>query len=156
MKTNLIVAPAYSYLQHFLIHIPAPFDQKGKPIYKTRIEIKIIDIDGIAIVVKKYKCPHMINQIAYGYFIKSKAQRALLYVQKLLSLAIITPAPLAFIEQTHQGLLKESYFISLFCRYPHLMRELWDYYRPDKSALIRAFAAFTAFIHNQQVYPIDY
>jgi serine/threonine protein kinase len=156
MKTNLVTAPAYSYLQNFLVNIPATFDQKGETIYKARNEIKIIDIDGIAVVVKKYRRPHIINQIAYGYFRKSKAQRAFLYAQKLLSLSINTPAPLAFIEKTHHGLLKESYFISRFCHYPHLMRELWDYTEADKSALIQAFAAFTASIHNQQVFPIDY
>ncbi len=156
MKTNLVVAPAYSYLQYFLINISATFDQEGKTIYKARNEIKVMDIDGITIVVKKYKRPHIINQIAYGYFRKSKAQRAFLYAQKLLSLAITTPAPLAFIEEKRYGLLKESYFISQFCHYPHLMRELWDYKASDKSALIRAFAAFTASIHNEQVYPIDY
>jgi len=156
MKTNLVVAPAYLPFQHFLANIPATFDQKGKTIYKARNELKIIDINGIAVVVKKYKRPHIINQIAYGYFRKSKAQRSFLYAQKLLSLAITTPAPLAFIEKTQHGLLKESYFISRFCHYPHLMRELWDYTETDKSALIGAFATFTASIHNQQVYPIDY
>jgi hypothetical protein len=156
MNTNLVIAPAYSNLRSFLANIPSTFDHEGTTIYKARNELKKIELNGITIVIKKYKRPHIINQLVYGFLRKSKAKRAFLYAQKLLSLSIITPAPIAFIEETQHGLLKESYFISLFCPFPHLLRELWDYTETDKTLLIHAFASFTATIHNQQVYPIDY
>jgi hypothetical protein len=156
MNINLVIAPAYSNLRSFLASIPSTFDQEGTTIYKARNELKIIELNGISMVIKKYKQPHIINQLVYGSLRNSKAKRAFFYAQKLLSLSIVTPAPIAFIEETQHGLLKESYFISLFCSYPHLLRELWNYAGTDKTPLIHAFASFTATIHNQQVYPIDY
>lgn len=156
MKTKFTIAPTYKHFHQFLSTIPSTFEQKGATIYKARNEIKRIELDGLSMVVKKYKRPHIVNQLVYGSLRKSKAKRAFLYAQKLLSLAITTPAPIAFIEETNHCLLRESYFISRFCHYPHLLRELWNYDQPDKNALIDAFAAFTASIHNQEVYPIDY
>jgi hypothetical protein len=150
------ISSDFQHLSTFLHNLPEAYDAAGTTIYKARNEIKKINIDGRNFVIKKYKQPHIINQIAYGFFRQSKAERAYEYAERLLSLNIPTPKPVAYIELRHMGLLFESYFISEFSPYPHLIRELWNYNGPDTDKLTQAFASFTADVHNKNVYPVDY
>jgi len=156
MTTKIIVSSTYPSLHAFLKTIPTIFAAQGETIYKARNEIKLLNINGLFIVVKRYKKPHFINQIAYGFLRKSKAHRAFEYAQLLIKQNINTPSPIAYIEQRTFGLLTDSYFISTFCTYTHLMRELWDYSAPDKHELIQSFAAFTVQLHSKKIYPVDY
>lgn len=156
MTTRLIVSPKFTSLHSFLETIPTIFVTHGETIYKARNEIKLIEHNGQLMVVKSYKKPHLINQIAYGMLRKSKAHRAFEYAQRLLQQYITTPIPIAYIEQRTFGLLTNSFFISTFCTYPHLLRELWNYTSSDKHELIHSFASFTAQLHAQNIYPVDY
>ncbi|MGC9150269.1 MAG: lipopolysaccharide kinase InaA family protein [Microbacter sp.] len=156
MTTKIIVSPTHQSLHAFLTNIPNTFPVQGKTIYKARNEIKLMKINGELLVVKSYKQPHFINRIAYGLLRKSKAHRAFEYAQRLIDKQINTPFPIAYIEQRTMGLLTNSYFISAFCPYTHLLRELWDYASPDKHELIQSFAIFTTYLHSRNIYPVDY
>ena len=60
--------------------------------------IKIISIDAIDLNIKAFKIPNLINQFAYRFIRKSKAQRSFEYANKLIDLQVGTPKPIAYFE----------------------------------------------------------
>lgn len=156
MKTVITISPDYQHISSFINTISQNFQSQGTTIYKARNEIKNFDIDNQTFTVKKYKRPHIINQIAYGTFRQSKAQRAYSYAFLLLNKGINTPVPVAYIEQYHGFLMTDSYFISLFSPESHILRELSDYTVEGNENFLKALAAYTASIHEQEIYPVDY
>jgi hypothetical protein len=156
MKTVITIAPKFKQFSSFVDSLPKVFNSEGTSIYKARNEIKNFEIDGTLFTVKGYKRPHIINRIAYSSFRQSKAKRAYDYALRLLEKNISTPEPVAYIEQYECGLLCNSYFVSLFATESHLLRELHDYKVEGNEALLNALAAYTAYIHERDVFPIDY
>jgi hypothetical protein len=156
MKTVVTIAPAHQQYTSFIHSLPLIFNSEGTSIYKARNEIKNFEIDGKLFTVKGYRRPHIINRIAYGTFRQSKAKRAYDYALRLLKKNISTPEPVAYIEQYECGLLCNSYFVSLFATESHLLRELHDYKVEGNETLLNALAAYTAYIHERDVFPIDY
>lgn len=156
MKTIIIIAPQYQQLKTFISSLPHDFQSKGTTIYKARNEIKNFEIEGKLLTVKGYKRPHIINQIVYGTFRQSKAKRAYNYALQLREKGISTPEPVAYIEQYKGLLMTNSYFVSLFSPESHILRELSDYKVEGNEELLNALAAYTASMHEKEVYPIDY
>ncbi|MBP1640399.1 MAG: tyrosine protein kinase [Bacteroidetes bacterium] len=156
MKTIITIAPAYQHVSNFIQTLPQTFQSQGITIYKARNEIKNFEIDSTLFTVKSYKRPHIINQIAYGTFRQSKSKRAYSYASQLLKKNISTPTPVAYIEQYNGLFLTNSYFVSLFSPESHILRELSEYKVEGNEDLLRALAAYTASIHEQEIYPIDY
>ncbi len=151
-----IINPLYSELKDFITGIPSFFEKKGKSIYKGRNEIKTFEINGLEIAAKSFKKPHFINRIAYTFFRKSKARRSYEHALILQEKKITTPQPIAFIEEKKNGLISGSYYISTYKEYPGIMREFRHCPLSGKEDLVRAFARFTAFVHEQGVLHLDY
>jgi Lipopolysaccharide kinase (Kdo/WaaP) family. len=156
MKTIITISPEYQHISSFINTLPQNFQSQGTSIYKARNEIKNFDIDGKTFTVKSYKRPHIINQIAYGTFRQSKAKRAYRYAFSLLDKGINTPTPIAYIEQYQGLLMTNSYFVSLFSPESHILRELSDYKVEGNEDFLKALAAYTASMHEQEIYPVDY
>jgi hypothetical protein len=156
MKTVITISPEYQHISSFINALPQNFESQGTSIYKARNEIKNFDVDGKIFTVKSYRRPHIINQITYGTFRKSKAQRAYRYAFLLLEKSINTPVPVAYIEQYQGLLMTNSYFVSLFSPESHILRELSDYKVEGNEDFLKALAAYTASIHEQRIYPVDY
>lgn len=156
MKTVTVISPSHKNVSHFIHSLPDIFHSEGVSIYKARNEIKNFTVGDTVYTVKGYKRPHFVNKIAYGVFRQSKAKRAFLYADRLLSNGVSTPQPVAYIEQYQGGLLMNSYFVSLFSPESHILRELIDIQIAGNEELLVSFAAFTASVHNRNIYPIDY
>ena len=155
---NIIVNPEYSYLESYIRELPDSFKSEGESIYKGRNELKIFEIDGQKIVVKSFKIPHLINKIAYSFVRPSKAKRSYLYGLEIIKRGIITPAPIAYIEEYKGGLLNQSFYVCEYCEYKRSFRE-FDL-RPgtfeNKTDILIAFADYTAQMHNALIYHQDY
>ncbi len=119
--------------------------------------IKTFKTSDTTINIKSFKVPNFINQIAYKFFRKSKAQRSYEYANNLMDLGIGTPHPLAYYEYKSPILFKKSYYISEHLLYDLTFRELttnFDY--PDYDNILRAFTRFTYELHQKGVNFLDH
>lgn len=134
------------------------FDSKGEPFgNQDRNSLKLFDLNGKTVNVKSFRIPNVINQIAYRFFRKSKAQRSFEYGNWLKSLDIGTPQPLAYYEFKTAFLFKKSYYISEQQDCDLTYRELTTNFNyPDFEAILRAFTRFTYKLHQKKVHFLDH
>lgn len=124
---------------------------------QDRNSLKLYDLNGLTINVKSFKIPNLVNQIAYRFFRKSKAQRSFEYAKRLLHLGIGTPQPIAFYEYKTPFLFKKSYYISAHLPYDLTYRELtFNFNMPNHEAILRAFTRFTFGLHKAGVNFLDH
>ena len=109
---KLVVNPEYSNLEEYLRRIPEQFESRGQTLYAGRNTVKLIECQGLPLVVKRFKRPNIFQKVAYTWFQPSKAERAFRYGQELLARGFDTPEPLAYIEIRRGGMLAGYYFIS--------------------------------------------
>lgn len=146
----------FQFLEPFLKSLPSVFEISGETIYKSRNELKLFDQGGILLNVKRYRKPIFVNRIAYTFIRKSKAQRAFENANILISKGFETPMPVAFIEISEHGLLKDSYFVSLQCPYKRLFREFADGSSiAEREDVVREFGILLARLHDAQVLHLD-
>ncbi len=148
------------YIEHkdFLHDCITNFDSKGKPFGdQKRNTLRLYELDGYSINIKSFKVPNLINQIAYSFFRKSKAQRSYEYGLKLKALGIGTPDPIAYYEFKTRLLLKKSYYISKQLDCDLTYRELInDFNYPDYDTILRAFTRFTFLLHEKGIEFLDH
>lgn len=154
MKIN----PHYKHsqkLRDFIKRLPEFFGNEGETLYDERNIIKSFNvcIDGNneeKIVVKRYKCPNIIQQIIYSFFRKSKAERAFSYGMQLEEAQISTPLPIAYFEEWKGGLFKYGYYLSGYDNAPAIREELIEKEDFNKT-MAEDFAVFSATLHNKGI-----
>ena len=148
----------YKPHQDKLTHFITNFDNLGKEFGKAdRNTIKLFDLEGETINIKSFKIPNIINQIAYKFFRKSKAQRSFEYASKLTELGIGTPNPIAYYEFETALLFKKSYYISEHLDCDITYRELTtDFNYPNHEVILRAFTRFTYKLHQNDINFLDH
>lgn len=62
-----VINPAYRRFEDFVRRVPRIFSEEGKTIYKARNEIKVFEVDGVELNVKRYRVPHLINRVIYRF-----------------------------------------------------------------------------------------
>jgi len=117
----------------------------------------MFDTDFGKIVVKSFRIPHIINRFAYSFLRLSKAERSYNYSFEIIKRGFKTPQPVAYIELFKTGFIYESYYIStytdyLLMRYFSFNKELTE----EDVEILRAFARFTAELHEKEIYQADY
>lgn len=134
------------------------FDVKGEPFgNQDRNSLKLFNLHGEIVNIKSFRVPNIINQIAYKFFRKSKAQRSFEYANKLIGLKIGTPQPIAYYEFATPFLFKKSYYISKQQDCDLTYRELTtDLNYPNHEAILRSFTRFTFKLHEKNVHFLDH
>ncbi|MDR1782961.1 MAG: hypothetical protein LBR13_01685 [Dysgonamonadaceae bacterium] len=153
---KIIINPEFDRLKSFIEALPSVFDKEGEVVYKERNEIKVFEAGGESLIVKSFKIPHFFNGIIYSCLRPSKAERSYKFALKLIELDINTSTPVAYIEDHQAGMLVSSYYISVYKKYPGILRELRYSPLASNEGLVSAFAEFTADIHQKEVLPLDY
>jgi len=151
---KIVINPKYTALNSFITKIPALFEQEGELVYTARNQLKAYNVEGIDVIVKRYKIPHIINRLAYTYIRPSKAKRAYEYALKLLQLDVNTPAPIAYIEQYKAGMLTYGYFISVYEKDYLDIRNLMDGTQDDQN-LLRELASYISDFHKKGILHLD-
>ena len=152
---KLIVNPAYKCYESFVNQVPHIFSSEGKTIYKSRNEIKVFTIDGIEINVKRYKVPIFINRLIYTFLREPKAVRAYEYAVRLKEKGFETPEPIAYILFKKNGLLEDSYFISIQSSYQTLYK-VGQTPAVENEDVYRALGAYVAELHEAGIYHADF
>lgn len=157
MNRKIVIHPKYQSLTHFIEQLPDIFLSEGEYIHDGRNKIKLFEVDGLRINVKRYRIPLFINRFIYLYCRKTKAERAYEYAIKLQEKGINTPSPIAYILEKKSGLLGFSYFISLQVGYSRRLYEFGT--NPltlENQKILRELGIYTAKLHEQEVYHQDY
>ena len=152
------INPKYKAQSEALTAIILNFENSGQDYgNQDRNSLKLFELNGQTLNVKSFRIPNLVNQIAYRFFRKSKAQRSFEYGKKLQSLNIGTPQPIGYYEFKTPFLFKNSYYIShqLECdlTYRELTTDL-DY--PNHEAILRAFTRFTFDLHEKNIRFLDH
>jgi tRNA A-37 threonylcarbamoyl transferase component Bud32 len=137
-------------MRAFVELITQAFDEDAEVLWDGRNTIKRYNcMDGTSLVAKRFKRPNIVQRIVYTFFKKSKAERAYLYAKRFREKGIDTPHEIAYIEEYCNGLLRDSYFFSIFCPDAEIRDTLR---RPDcPEALVRALAAFLVEVHTRGI-----
>lgn len=157
---NRIKEIHHYYKQHetFLDDIITNYDSKGEDFgNQDRNSLKLFTLEDKTLNVKSFRVPNFINQLAYRFLRKSKAQRSFEYANRLQDLDIGTPKPIAYYEFKTWLLFKKSYYISEQLDCDLTYRELTtDLNYPNHEAILRAFTRFTFNLHEKQVKFLDH
>ncbi|MCK8481977.1 lipopolysaccharide kinase InaA family protein [Psychroserpens algicola] len=154
---NYEISEDYKTFQKELDAIVINFASKGRPFgNQDRNTLKLFELNGETVNVKSFRVPNIVNQIAYRFFRKSKAQRSFEYAHRIINLGIGTPKPIAYYEFKTPFAFKKSYYISEQLDCDCTYRELKNPEYPDREAILRAFTRFTYKLHECQVYFLDH
>ena len=154
---KFIIHPEYDHLSDWIKEIPSFFSTQGEALYKARNELKTFDSDFGKIVVKSFRIPHIINRVAYTFLRLSKAERSYAYSLEIRKRGFETPHPVAYIELSQMGLLSESYYVSTYSDY--LLMRNFNFVKKlteEDTGILKAFARFTARLHEKEIYHTDY
>lgn len=146
---KVIIHPEYRFLSDFILGLPQNFYKEGEVLYEGRNTVKRFQVNGIYIVVKKYKHPNIAQRIAYTFFKSTKTERAYKFAALLRSKGIDTPHEVAYIETRRHGLFTTGYFVSLNCTDHDTSCLLKS--QPFDHALANALALFLVKVHEKGV-----
>ncbi len=153
---KIILNPAFESLRAFVESIPQIFEKEGRTIYEGRNEIKVFQVNGMEVNVKRYRVPILLNRVVYSFFRKTKGIRAFSYPLQILNKGFETPEPIAYIEIKKCGLIHHSFFISMQSPYAHTFYEFGNATAEQYKEIAKAFASYTAKLHDAQIYHKDY
>ncbi|MCK8522110.1 lipopolysaccharide kinase InaA family protein [Aquimarina sp. D1M17] len=158
MQNKFILHPEYEASRAKIKEVISNFESYSKILGAAeRNIIKIAEVDGKEYTIKSFKIPNIINQVAYKFLRKSKAQRSYEYANKLLDFGINTPFPVAYDLYTTLFLFKKSYYVSELVDCDLTYRELTtDFGIPDHEEILRAFTRFTYKLHENGVNFLDH
>ncbi|WP_315302442.1 lipopolysaccharide kinase InaA family protein [Tannerella forsythia] len=147
------IHPAYSgdEVETFLEQLPMMFDGEGEMLYDKRNQVKRFVLpSGCPVIVKRFKKPILIQRIIYGFFRKTKAQRAYLYAAVLRHRGFGTPHEIAYLEQRRRGLLSHCYFLAEEDGAPAIYERLVAQHPFDR-VIADDFAALVAALHQKSI-----
>lgn len=153
---KLIVNALYDHLKPSLSKLPELFTLQGRTIYKSRNELKVLDLQELSLNVKQYRIPIFINRIIYTFFRRSKASRAYEYARILREKGFDSPEPIAYLELKSKGLLSGSYFVSRQLSDFRMMREFADGSSiTGREDIIEALGIYVARLHQAGILHLD-
>ncbi|MDO4770364.1 lipopolysaccharide kinase InaA family protein [Porphyromonas sp.] len=154
---SIIIAPAHEKYRNFVENLDEVFHKEGKTIYQERNEIKTFSMeDGVTINVKRFTVPNIINKHVYAFFRKPKAVRAYKNALRLKTLGINTPEPIGYMVYRTLWSIRHSYLVTF---QSHLTRTMYEFGYSNldgRDDIVRAFAHFTADLHDKGVYHKDF
>ncbi len=156
---NLVhIHPKFKHLETELLECITHFEERGTYVTKgERNTIKSFTIDKEVVNVKSFKTPAAFNSFIYKNVRKSKARRSFEYAERLTKVGILTPLPIAYVENTSTMGLKTSYYVSKQIDYDLDFRVL--IHNPlyeDRDAILRQFTQFTYKLHENNVNFLDH
>jgi len=154
-KTETVINQDYKSLTGFIESIPEHYDSIGKVIYSDRNELKVVEYNGLSLVVKNFKKISPINKLSFFIFRVTKAKNAYKHSVLLLKRGINTPAPIGYIDCFKNGFINKSFFVSLFTEFNSLETILKQPIE-DSAPILKALGKFTFQLHIKGIFPGDY
>ncbi|MCR5153029.1 MAG: lipopolysaccharide kinase InaA family protein [Prevotella sp.] len=110
---KITIDKKYSHLEAQIRNIPIRIiNDDCDIVYRGRNIVARMDIGGRPYMVKQYKRVNVIQQVAYTFFCKTKAERAFLFAQEFERRGIETPTAVAYMEVKEHGLFTTGYLVT--------------------------------------------
>lgn len=150
--------PEYQSKASQVLDFISHFENEGENVMLgDRNAIKSFELDGESINIKSFKTPNAFNSFVYKFIRKSKAKRSFEYATKLLEADILTPFPIAYIEEFSSLGLQSSYYVSRHIHYDLDFRVLIHQPAyPDRKNILQQFTVFTFKLHENNVNFFDH
>ncbi len=158
MQSKFIVHPDSLSIEKEIEKAVNSFDSHSQILGDAeRNVIKVVTIRGNQYAIKSFKIPNIVNQIAYRFIRKSKAERSFIFASKLMELGIQTPKAVAYKLETTPFLFKRSYYVSELLDADLMYRDLTnDFSIDDYDDILRAFTRFTFKLHQNKINFLDH
>ncbi len=156
---KIIVHPKYINQEKSISQLVTSFLTDGDLIVKgARNIIKSNILGNEKVNIKFFQEPGWFKSIIYSFFRSTKAKRSFDYANYLIDYNILTPFPIAYIENRSRfGLLKDSYYICQQIDYDFTIRELiHDPLFPERNVILEQFTEFTFKMHEVKVNFLDH
>ncbi|CVK16037.1 Protein kinase domain-containing protein [Apibacter mensalis] len=154
MKWNSYISKKYRNDSSLFYEIIENFDSLGEIIFQERNVLRKIEHSVLGtLAVKSFKKPHLINQLVYANFRKSKASRSYFHAEILTSKDINTPKPIAFFEEINKFRIDSSFYFSNYFEYDFTFRELIEKRNmfADWEFILKEFVQFIFNVHENNI-----
>jgi hypothetical protein len=156
---RITIHPNYKNQEKAIIQLVSGFYDSGDLIVKgSRNIIKSNFLDGEKVNIKFFQKPGVLKSIIYSFFRSSKAKRSFKYANYLMDHKILTPFPIAYIENRNLfGLLNDSFYICQQIDYDFTIRELiHNPLFPEREIILQQFTEFTFKMHQAKINFLDH
>jgi len=156
---RITIHPQFQYQEEAILQLVKTFFGQGDLIVKgSRNIIKSNLLGSEKVNIKFFQKPGVLKSIIYSFFRSTKAKRSFDYANYLIEHDILTPFPIAFIEERNIfGLLGNSFYFCEQIDYDFTIRELiHDSLFPERTIILQQFAAFTFKLHEAHVNFLDH
>lgn len=145
---RIVLNPKYKHLEEYLKKVDEHFEQEGREIHRGRNILRVLQVEGLTLVVKRYGRMPLTNRIATRLYKNSKAKNA--YVRPLLlkERGFESPEPVAFVTYRESWLNATHYFVCLHSNYRYTMADLETLDADFRTEVIEAFARYAANLHK--------
>ena len=148
---KIVVSPEYQSLSEWLVQVPRLFaDNQGEVLYKGRNEIRLFEVEGVKLVVKRYKKHDIIKTLVYTFFRKNKARRSYENAVSLRQRGFQTPREVAYMECFLAGLTTQVYYVCAYTGSEPIRPRLIEQ-EPFDEILATAYARYVASLHEAGV-----
>ena len=128
---------------------------EGTLIHRGRNRLYIVETGGVTLCIKKYGTPNLFKSFAYRYLCAPKGLRAWRNSERLREAGMLSPEPVAYIQNNRPWGIRESYYICLY----HPGRTLYEWGNQPLGKIrnaIEQFAVMTAQMHEKGLRMRDY
>jgi len=138
--------------ENFIPELPDTFSSSGEIIHNARNQIRVYNVNGRRVNVKKFCIPPIVNRILYSWGWRiPKAKKTFLNANEIVKRGFQTPQPYGYIIERNGWLINFSYFVSEQADHLKPMG-----YKNHPLPLIKALAAYTVQLHQKGLVHIDY
>lgn len=161
--TRVVINPRYERFADFVKHLPEHNYVPGEIYRNYRNIVERVVVDGVPLVVKKFKKPTEFNRFVYTFIRPTKAKRSYEYSLRLQDLGFETPDPVGYVEMSKHGIFHTGYYVCLYTDYKSIGELMnLDFYDKDPGRIkilkdfIVAFAAYCVELHKHHITHNDY
>ncbi|MBF1069376.1 MAG: hypothetical protein HXL27_05935, partial [Prevotellaceae bacterium] len=98
---QIVLNPKYHQLHDELLQVARNFESSGKEIYHGRNVIRLVEIDGLRLAVKRYGRMPLKHRVATRFYKTNKAKRAFVTSLMLKERSFESPEAVAFLCDRH-------------------------------------------------------
>jgi serine/threonine protein kinase len=151
MSLKKTVGADYQSLSDWLSQVPRLFsDNQGTLLYDGRNQIRCFEVQGVQLVVKRYKRHGLVKRLVYTFFRTNKAQRSYENAMLLRKRGFATPQEVAYLEEIVAGVIRQVYYVCLHTSAAPIRPRLIEQ-DPFDEPLATAYARFVACLHDAGV-----
>lgn len=148
---RIVVSPEYQSLSEWLLQVPRLFDDnQGKLLYRGRNQIRMFEVGGEKLVVKRFKRNDIFKTLIYTFFRKNKARKSYENAMLLRKRGFNTPREVAYMEKRMVGLITQVYYVCAYTDCEPIRPRLIEQ-EPFDQQLAVVYARYVASLHEAGV-----